>query len=233
VLRPALNLVGRPRCRIGRFRGREEAPRPDDTKARGRVVDRPPSAGSPQRILRPADAPGELEVDERAHHWREDLVRRQGPVALHREVAAREARPRPSCRTIPGSRLPAPTSDACTATIRTCSPGVARDSTKTVVPSVHVRSRAPATATSSVRPAIADASSRTVRRPPWQPTRPPRPGSNHDPNICSTRQWGPRPASRGNEDLPPVLIASSCAGRTTLPRDSSVPDVTCRTSLAL
>jgi hypothetical protein len=93
VLRPALNLVGRPRCRIGRFRGREEAPRPDDTKARGRVVDRPPSAGSPQRILRPADAPGDLGVDERAHHRREDLVRRQGPVALHREVAAREARP--------------------------------------------------------------------------------------------------------------------------------------------
>jgi hypothetical protein len=50
-------------------------------------------------------------------------------------------------------------SDACTATIRTCSAGRARGSMKIVVPSVHVRSPAPATATSSVRPAIADASS--------------------------------------------------------------------------
>src|SRR5262249_50610291 len=58
-----------------------------------------------------------------------------------------------------GSRLAVPSSDACTATRRNWSRGLASASTKTVAPSVHAGLPGSTGATSTSRPAIADASS--------------------------------------------------------------------------
>ncbi len=66
---------------------------------------------------------------------------------------------RPSPARISGARLPAASSDACTATARTCSRPVASPSTKTTAPSVHAGSPGPAAATSTGLPAMAEARS--------------------------------------------------------------------------
>ena len=64
-------------------------------------------------------------------------------------------------RTMSASRLPAASSDACTATVTTCSDGGAAGSTNTVAPSVHPASPGSPASTSSGRPPIADATSRS------------------------------------------------------------------------